>query len=125
LKLKKAVYAGQTPSGLVVTGGGARTIGISDAAKRMLAMPVRIGYPKLNIKGIIDEIQDTSFSTVVGLAEYGKNIEAESSLPFGFSFPKLPFGQVKFNKFFRKQYLFLSPSCLKALFFAKEKGLQK
>lgn len=101
LEVKKSGYAGQTPSGMVVTGGGARTIGITDAAKRMLAMPVRIGFPS-NIKGIIDEIQDTSFSTVIGLAVYGKNIEAESSLPFGFSLPKLPFGQIKFNKYFSK-----------------------
>jgi len=105
LEVKKSGYAGQTPSGMVVTGGGARTIGVTEAAKRMLAMPVRIGYPS-NIKGIIDEIQDTSFSTVVGLAAYGKNIEAESSLPFGFSLPKLPFGQIKFNKFFSKAISF-------------------
>ena len=101
LEVKKSGYAGQTPSGMVITGGGARTVGVSDAAKRMLAMPVRIGYPS-NIKGIIDEIQDTSFSTVIGLASYGKDLEAESSLPFGFSIPKMPFGQVKFNKFFSK-----------------------
>ena len=101
LEIKKSGYAGQTPSGLVITGGGARTIGVTDAAKRMLAMPVRIGYPN-NIKGIIDEIQDTNFATVVGLAAYGKNIEVESSLPFGFSLPKLPFGQIKFNKYFSK-----------------------
>lgn len=105
LEVKKSGYAGQTPSGLVVTGGGARTIGVSDAAKRMLAMPVRIGFPS-NIKGIIDEIQDTSFSTVIGLAVYGKNVEAESSLPFGFSLPKLPFGQIKFNKYFSKAISF-------------------
>jgi len=105
LEVKKSGYAGQTPSGMVVTGGGARTIGVTDAAKRMLAMPVRIGYPA-NIKGIIDEIQDTSFATVVGLAVYGKNIEVESSLPFGFSLPKLPFGQIKFNKFFSKAISF-------------------
>lgn len=105
LEVKKSGYAGQTPSGMVVTGGGARTIGVSDAAKRMLAMPVRIGFPS-NIKGIIDEIQDTSFSTVIGLAVYGKNVEAESSLPFGFSLPKLPFGQIKFNKYFSKAISF-------------------
>ena len=101
LEIKKSGYAGQTPSGLVVTGGGARTIGVSDAAKRMLAMPVRIGYPT-NIKGIIDEIQDTSFSTVVGLAMYGQNVEAESSLPFGFALPKIPLGSFKFNKYLSK-----------------------
>lgn len=105
LEIKKSGFAGQTPSGLVVTGGGARTVGVSDAAKRMLAMPVRIGYP-YNIKGIIDEIQDTSFSTVVGLAVYGATVEVESSLPFGFSLPKLPFSQIKFNKYFSKAVAF-------------------
>lgn len=101
LEIKKSGYAGQTPSGLVITGGGARTVGVSDAAKRMLAMPVRIGYP-VNIKGIIDEIQDTSFSTVIGLATYGQGVESKGSLPFGFSIQSLPFGQIKFNKYFSK-----------------------
>jgi cell division protein FtsA len=105
LEVKKSGFVGQTPSGLVVTGGGARTVGVTDAAKRMLAMPVRIGYP-MNIKGIIDEIQDTSFSTVVGLAQYGEHVEVESSLPFGFALPKLPFGSFKFNKYFSKAIAF-------------------
>ena len=102
LEIKKSGYAGQTPSGIVVTGGGARTVGVTDAAKRMLAMPVRVGYPT-NIKGIIDEIQEgTGFSTVIGLAMYGQNVEAESSMPFGFSFPKLPLGNFKFGKYVSK-----------------------
>ncbi len=106
LEIKKSGYAGQTPSGLVVTGGGARTIGITEAAKRMLAMPVRVGFPT-NIKGIIDEIQDNpSFSTVIGLATYGQGVEAESSMPFGFSMPKIPgvgsLGSLKFGKYISK-----------------------
>src|ERR1035437_2891053 len=94
LEVKKSGYAGQTPSGMVVTGGGARTIGVTDAAKRMLAMPVRVAIAT-NVKGIIDEIQEPSFSTVVGLLNYGGTIETQSSLPFGFSMPK--FGNLKFN----------------------------
>lgn len=96
LELKKSGYAGQTPSGLVVTGGGARTIGITDAAKRMLAMPVRVGFPK-ELKGITDEIEDTAFSTVVGLILYGATLEISSSLPFGIALPNIPlprFGKV-------------------------------
>lgn len=89
IEVKKSGFAGQTPSGLVITGGGARTIGVSDAAKRMLAMPVRIAVAT-NIKGIIDEIQEPSFSTVIGLLIYGGTIEVPSSLPFGLSFPKIP-----------------------------------
>lgn len=95
LEIKKSGFGGQTPSGLVVTGGGALTIGVVDAAKRMLAMPVRIGKP-VNIKGIIDEIQNPAFATAVGLAVYGKTIDVQSGLPFGFSIPQISIG--KFNK---------------------------
>lgn len=99
LEIKRSGYGGQTPSGLVITGGGAHTVGIVAAAKRMLAMPVRIGVP-VNLKGIIDETQDPSFSTAIGLVIYGATIEIQSSLPFGISLPQLP--NLNFNKFFSK-----------------------
>ncbi|MFH1186698.1 MAG: cell division protein FtsA [Candidatus Levyibacteriota bacterium] len=89
LDVKKSGFAGQIPSGLVVTGGGANTVGVQDAAKRMLAMPVRIGSPT-GMKGIIDEVQGPSFSTVIGLIKYGSTLEDKTSLPFGFSMPKIP-----------------------------------
>ena len=95
LEIKKSGFGGQTPSGLVVTGGGALTTGVAETAKRMLAMPVRIGKP-VNIKGIIDEIQGPSFSTAVGLAVYGRDIDMESGLPFGFQIPQVSIG--KLNK---------------------------
>ena len=78
IEMKKSGFIGQTPSGLVVTGGGAKTIGVADAAKRMLAMPVRVATPT-NIKGIIDEIQEPSFSTVIGLAVYGGTLDVQTS----------------------------------------------
>ena len=88
LEIKKSGFGGQTPAGIVVTGGGAMTVGIRDSAKRTLAMPVRIGMAQ-NIKGIIDEIQNPAYATVIGLTEYGsKNQEATKSLPFGFNMPK-------------------------------------
>jgi cell division ATPase FtsA len=66
-------------------------------------MPVRIAIPT-NVKGIIDEIGEPSFATVIGLVTYGGTIEVNSSLPFGFSFPKVPF---KFNsKIFTKALAF-------------------
>src|SRR5205814_627618 len=89
IEIKKSGFAGQTPSGLVITGGGAKTIGVTDSAKRMLAMPVRVAIAQ-DIKGIIDEIQEPSFSTVVGLIKYGSSIDVQSNLPFGFSMPKIP-----------------------------------
>lgn len=100
IEIKRSGFGGLTPAGLVVTGGGAKTVGTSNAAKRVLAMPVRIGTPT-NIKGIIDEIDGVpSFATVVGLAMYGATLESKSTLPFGISLPKLPlFG---LNKIFSK-----------------------
>lgn len=87
LEIKKSGFGGQTPSGLVITGGGARTIGAVESAKRMLAMPVRVGEPQ-DIKGIIDEIQDTPFSNVVGLTIYGALHGVESTSSFKMKLPK-------------------------------------
>src|SRR5476651_105683 len=66
IEIKKSGFAGQTPSGLVITGGGAKTVGAVESAKRTLAMPVRVAI-SANIKGIIDEIQEPGFSAVIGL----------------------------------------------------------
>ena len=90
LEIKKSGWGGQTPSGLVITGGGAKTVGIVDAAKRTLAMPVRVGHPT-GLKGIVDEVQDSAFSSVIGLIMYGTTIETSSSLPFGFNMPNFKF----------------------------------
>jgi cell division protein FtsA len=104
IEIKKSGFAGQVPSGLVITGGGAKTVGAVDSAKRVLAMPVRIAIAN-NIKGIIDEIQEPSFSTVVGLAVYAGATDSESSMPFGFSLSK--FTNFKFNsKLFSKAISF-------------------
>lgn len=99
LEIKKSGFGGQTPSGLVITGGGARTIGAVESAKRMLAMPVRIGIPT-DIKGIIDEAEDTPFAAVIGLCKYAATSHEEELLPFGISIPHIPF--LKFGKFPKK-----------------------
>jgi len=104
LEIKKSGYGGQTPAGVVITGGGALTVGVADGARRMLAMPVRIGLPT-DIKGIIDEVQNPAFSTVIGLTKYASTIDIKSSLPFGFSLPKV--GNFKPGKTFSKFISFL------------------
>lgn len=105
LEIKKSGFAGQTPAGLVVTGGGAQTVGITDAAKRMLAMPVRIGIAS-DLKGIIDEIQHPSFSTAVGLVLYGAKTDMPiRSLPFGITIPAIP--GLQFGKAFSKAINFI------------------
>jgi len=103
-EIKKSGFSGQTPSGLVISGGGARTIGAVDCAKRMLGMPVRVGVPT-NIKGLIDEISDSPYAAVVGLVMYGATLETTSSLPFGISLPQFQF--LRFNKIFSKAFKFI------------------
>jgi len=89
LELKKSGFGGQTPAGIVITGGGAHTVGIRDSAKRVLAMPVRIGGPQ-NLKGIIDEVNGPAYSAVIGLLLCGAETVEERKSPFGLHFPKLP-----------------------------------
>ncbi len=77
LEIKRSGFGGMTPSGVVITGGGAQTVGAVDAARRNLAMPVHIGVPQ-KITGLIDEIMTPAYATAVGLLLYGaKGPEAE------------------------------------------------
>jgi len=99
IEIKRSGYGGQTPAGIVITGGGALTVGVADSAKRTLAMPVRVGIP-INIKGLIDEIETSAFATVVGLAVFGASFDIKQSLPFGISFPN--FGNLGFSKLFSR-----------------------
>lgn len=83
IELKKSGFGTQTPAGIVITGGGARTIGAEESARRMLSMPVRVGSPQ-NISGLIDEVENPSFATAVGLLEYSRNFKMkEQSSIFG------------------------------------------
>ncbi len=73
LEIKKSGFGGMTPSGLVLTGGGAETVGIVEVARRNLAMPVRVGVPT-HLSGLIDEIMMPSYAASVGLLHYGAKI---------------------------------------------------
>ena len=93
LQIKKSGFGGMTPAGIVITGGGAQTVGVSEAAKRNLAMPARIGTPQ-GVTGLIDEILVPSFSASIGLILYGaKADEREGGISlsqFGKFFKKIP-----------------------------------
>jgi len=74
LELKRSGFGGMTPSGVVITGGGAETVGAVDSARRNLAMSVHIGVPK-RISGLIDEITTSAYATSVGLLLYGSKMD--------------------------------------------------
>ncbi len=84
MEIKKSGTTGLTPSGVVVCGGGAKTVGIVEAAKRTLSMPVRIGQPN-NLTGLVDDIQSPEFAVAAGLVLYRSKEEPEraSLFPLG------------------------------------------
>lgn len=89
LQLDKEGISSQTPSGVIITGGGAETIGVEGSAKRMLSLPARIGKPK-GLSGLIDDIINPTFAVPVGLVLYGANREPKENMKSFASRIKLP-----------------------------------
>ena len=76
LEIQKSGFGSLTPSGVVITGGGAATSGMVELAKSELAMPARIGVPQ-NLTGLVDEVSTPQFATSVGLVMYGAGFQQE------------------------------------------------
>ena len=65
-ELKKIDRSGMLPAGIVLTGGGAKMPEIVKLAKKVLKLPVQIGFPK-ELDGVVDKVDDPSFATAIGL----------------------------------------------------------
>lgn len=105
----KSSYFEQVPSGLVITGGGALTIGVVETAKKVIGLPARIGVPG-GVTGLIDEILDPQFAATVGLILYGHDhsgdIQETSFGDFGSFFKGTSInGSVGKLKSFFKQFI--------------------
>lgn len=81
-EIKKSNMAGLTPAGVVITGGGAETVGIVDTCKRTLTLPARIGTPT-GLAGLVEEIQSPMYATVNGLVMHAIANETEGQPRFG------------------------------------------
>lgn len=82
-EISKNGFAGLTPSGVVLTGGGALTVGSIEICRRCLSLPVRIGMPD-KIRGLVDDILDPSFASAIGLLFYSikeKNFSSAKNFP--------------------------------------------
>lgn len=90
MEIKRSGYAGLLPAGVVVTGGSAETIGISQIGKEVLRMPVRIARPT-GLTGLIDEISSPAYSSLVGAILYGSKVSTVSS---GMNLPLVNGGSV-------------------------------
>jgi len=82
MEIKKSGFGGMTPSGIVLTGGGALTAGAVESARRNLAMPVHIGYPH-NVTGLVDEIMTPAYAASFGLLLYGIRSDKDEGPLFG------------------------------------------
>ncbi|MFH0979858.1 MAG: cell division protein FtsA [Candidatus Roizmanbacteria bacterium] len=77
-EIEKSGFGQQIPSGLVITGGGALTVGMLETGKRVVGLPIRIGIPD-KVTGLIDETDDPQYSSTQGLLLYGlKNIMTDT-----------------------------------------------
>jgi cell division protein FtsA len=79
LELEKDNIINKVPSGVIITGGGAETVGVADSAKRMMSLPVRIGKPK-GVGGLIDDVINPAFAVPVGLILFGARQEPNENL---------------------------------------------
>ncbi len=73
-EVKNSGQQGDLPAGLVITGGGAKTLGIKRVAKRITRTPLRIGYPT-GVTGLIDEVSTPAYASSIGLVVYGSYLE--------------------------------------------------
>jgi cell division protein FtsA len=91
-ELQKSGFGGLTPSGIVLAGGGALTIGAAEICRKCLSLPVRVGISN-KVGGLVDDIMDPAFASPVGLLVYAsKSTEGKlsSSLPLGEIARKIP-----------------------------------
>lgn len=75
IDLEKAGLIHKIPSGVVITGGGAETIGVSETAKKILSLQVRLAAPK-GVTGLIDDVIYPSFAASIGLILYSATQES-------------------------------------------------
>lgn len=72
-ELIKIGRSGLLPAGVVLTGGGAKLSGLVEVSKKLLRLPVVLGYP-LDFYSVTDKVTDPCYSTVMGLVRWGSNM---------------------------------------------------
>jgi len=78
--IKQSGFEGQTPAGVILTGGGSLTVNCTEACRRVMQLPAKIGIPS-GLHGLTDEINSPVYATAVGLALYGYHNKEQSSAP--------------------------------------------
>ncbi|OGC82358.1 MAG: cell division protein FtsA [Candidatus Abawacabacteria bacterium RBG_16_42_10] len=79
MELSKINRDGLLPAGIVLTGGGVKIPGCVEVAKQALNLPVQVGYP-VEVEGVVDNIDDPAYATVIGLLLWGIRHEPQIKL---------------------------------------------
>jgi cell division protein FtsA len=66
----RAAGVGMLPAGIVLTGGASQLAGVAELGRDVLEMPVRVAAP-VGIGGLVDTLLNPSYSTAVGLLQWG------------------------------------------------------
>jgi len=78
--IKQSGLEGQTPAGVIITGGGALTVNCTEACRRVMQLPAKLGIPS-GLHGLTDEISSPVYATSVGLVLYGYNHKEQQTAP--------------------------------------------
>jgi cell division protein FtsA len=65
---------GMLPAGIIFTGGGSKLEGVVDLAKDQLRLPAQIGYPIMEIAGMVDKLDDPIYAQSIGLMLWGMEL---------------------------------------------------
>jgi cell division protein FtsA len=68
---------GMLPAGIILTGGASQLAGVAELGREVLQMPVRVAGPS-GIGGLVDTLLTPSYSTAVGLLQWGATSLAAS-----------------------------------------------
>ena len=66
----RAAGVGMLPAGVILTGGASQLAGAAELGREVLQMPVRVAAPA-GIGGLVDTLLNPSYSTAVGLLQWG------------------------------------------------------
>ncbi|MFH1837942.1 MAG: cell division protein FtsA [Candidatus Kuenenbacteria bacterium] len=78
-EFKKINRDGKLPSGVVLTGGGAKLAGIVELAKKEFRLPASIEFSQENFLTAVDKINEPEFSTALGLVLWGSQARQKHS----------------------------------------------
>lgn len=69
-QIENSGYSSLIPAGVVITGGGSQTINLKDICNKIIPLPSRVSFPP-KLGGLVDDIINPSFTSSIGLLQYG------------------------------------------------------